>query len=195
MVLASDAGGAADLRVKAFIGVLRKHIPGNPSIVMQYMPGGGGRKAANHVFGSARPDGLTIGAMLGGLVYSAIIGETGVLYDLDRFIYLGSPDSATQYVFFTRADGDLNTVEKLRTAHGVRIGSQNAGSWSLYHRPDFRVSDRYERAEIRDGLQRPRTGCRASPWRSRRQSQHCGYRCSAEPGVDREKRDDFSRAP
>jgi tripartite-type tricarboxylate transporter receptor subunit TctC len=130
MVLASDAGGAADLRVKAFIGVLRKHIPGNPSIVMQYVPGGGGRKAANHVFGSARPDGLTIGAMLGGLVSSAVLGETGVLYDLDRFIYLGSPDSATQYVFFTRSNGDLNSVEKLRTAHGVRIGSQNVGSWS-----------------------------------------------------------------
>jgi tripartite-type tricarboxylate transporter receptor subunit TctC len=130
MVLASDAGGAADMRVKAFVAVLRKHIPGNPSILVQYMPGGGGRKAANHVFASARPDGLTIGAMLGGLVYSAVVGETGVLYDLDKFIYLGSPDSATQYVFFTRTDGELKTVEKLRSAQGVRIGSQNVGSWS-----------------------------------------------------------------
>ncbi|MBI4524314.1 MAG: hypothetical protein HY695_10945 [Deltaproteobacteria bacterium] len=130
MILAFDPGGTADMRVKAFVAVFRKHIPGNPSVLLEYMPGGGGRKAANHVFRSVPPDGLTIGAMLGGLAYSAVLGETGVLYDLDRFVYLGSPDSATQYVLFTRRDAGLDNVEKLRSAHGVRIGGQNVGSWS-----------------------------------------------------------------
>lgn len=130
MIFASDAGGTADMRVKAFVAVFRKHIPGNPTVVIEYMPGGGGRKAANHVFRSARPDGLIIGAMLGGLVSSTVLGETGVLYDLDKFIYLGSPDSAAQYVFFTRKDAGFSNVEKLRSALGVRVGAQNVGSWS-----------------------------------------------------------------
>ena len=52
-------GGSADLRVKAAVPFLKKHIPGNPTVVVEYMDGGGGRKGANHLYHSARPDGLT----------------------------------------------------------------------------------------------------------------------------------------
>ncbi|MBI4522356.1 MAG: hypothetical protein HY695_00945 [Deltaproteobacteria bacterium] len=127
IIYGSNPGGTGDMRVRAVVAVLKKHIPGNPTIVVDYMAGGGGRKAANHIFAAARPDGLTIGAMLGGLVPSAILGETGVLYDLDRFVYLGSPDSATQYVFLTRNDAGLNSLEKLQSAPGVRLGAQSVG--------------------------------------------------------------------
>ena len=86
----TDAGGAGDLRTRAVIPVLKKHIPGHPAIVVQYMPGAGGRKAANHMYKSVRPDGLTVGAMITGMVQGTIFGEKDVLYDLDKFIYLGA---------------------------------------------------------------------------------------------------------
>src|SRR6185503_14889592 len=63
VIVSSDAGGTSDLRVKSLIPYVQKSIPGNPTVVLEYMPGGGGRKAANHVFRSAKPDGLTIGSM------------------------------------------------------------------------------------------------------------------------------------
>ena len=92
-----DAGGSGDLRVKALVPFLQKYIPGNPTIVHEFMPGGGGRKAANYIYASAAPDGLTIGNAGAGMVSSAVFGETGVQYDLDKFIFLGSPYSATHY--------------------------------------------------------------------------------------------------
>ena len=49
-----DAGGTGDLRRKALFPFLQKYIPGNPTIVSDYMPGGGGRKATNHVYRVAR---------------------------------------------------------------------------------------------------------------------------------------------
>jgi hypothetical protein len=50
-ILESSApGGVGSMRTKAVVPFLQKHIPGNPTIVMQYMDGGGGRKAANHLF-------------------------------------------------------------------------------------------------------------------------------------------------
>lgn len=97
-----DAGGSGDLRVKALIPFLQKHIPGNPTIVHEFMPGGGGRKAGNYIYGSAAPDGLTIGNAGAGMVSSAVLGETGVQYDIDKFIFLGSPYSSTHYFFLTR---------------------------------------------------------------------------------------------
>ncbi|MGZ9214915.1 MAG: tripartite tricarboxylate transporter substrate binding protein, partial [Candidatus Binatia bacterium] len=47
VILGGPPAGSADLRTRAVINILRKHIPGNPTIVIQHMGGGGGRQAAN----------------------------------------------------------------------------------------------------------------------------------------------------
>ena len=126
VVLGTAAGALGDLRTKALVAVLRKHIPGNPTIVIEYMPGGGGRKAANHMYKSARPDGLTIGAMLAAFVPTAFL-DVGVLYDLDKLIYLGAIQSGVSHVFYTRKGAGLDTLEKLRAASGVRIPAPSVG--------------------------------------------------------------------
>ncbi len=123
----SSPGGTGDLMVQALIPFLRKYIPGEPTIIREYMPGGGGRKAANHLFRAAQPDGLTIGNIGLGLVTHATLGETGVQYDLKKFHYLGSTHSRYHWVFLTWNKAGLGTVEKLRAASGVRIGAQTVG--------------------------------------------------------------------
>jgi tripartite-type tricarboxylate transporter receptor subunit TctC len=121
----STPGGVGEQRVRALIPFLRKYIPGQPTILIEFMEGGGGRKAANHVFG--KPDGLTIGSTPGGILASAILGETGVMYDLDKFIFLGSTESESHYSFLTRREAGLDSLDKLRSATGVRIGSHAVG--------------------------------------------------------------------
>jgi tripartite-type tricarboxylate transporter receptor subunit TctC len=127
VVLGGPPSGSADLRTRGVISTLRKHIPGNPVIVMQYMGGGGGRQAANHVFGVAKPDGLTIGSMGAALVTNAVLGATGVQYDIDKLTYLGTPDSAQHYLFVTYRHAALDTLDKLRAASGVRVAAQSVG--------------------------------------------------------------------
>jgi tripartite-type tricarboxylate transporter receptor subunit TctC len=122
-----DPGGTGDLRVRAMLPFLQKYIPGNPTIVNEFMPGGGSRKAANHVYKAVRPDGLTIGNLGVGMVSFALLGEAGVLYDLDKFFYLGSPFSSHHAIFVTRKEAGLSSVEKLRAAAGIRIGGQSVG--------------------------------------------------------------------
>src|SRR5512141_2290031 len=120
IVLGGPPAGSADLRTRAVANILRKHIPGNPVMVVQHMAAGGGRQAANHVYKVAKPDGLTIGSMGAALVANAVLGEPGVQYDIDKFIYLGTPDSAQHYLFITHREAALSSVEKLRAAPGVR---------------------------------------------------------------------------
>jgi len=127
IVQGRDPGGTGDIRVKAVLPFLQKYIPGNPTIVSEYMPGGGSRKAANHIFKSAQPDGLTIGNLGSGVVVVAVLGEKGVLYDLDKFFYLGSPFSSHQSIFVTRKDAGLSSIEKLRAASEIGIGGQSVG--------------------------------------------------------------------
>ncbi|MGH7931331.1 MAG: hypothetical protein ACREQV_26480, partial [Candidatus Binatia bacterium] len=131
VVYGGGPGGTVDLRFRATAAVLQKHIPGKPTITIEYMPGGGSRKAGNHLY-RARPDGLTMGVMLSSFVPAAVLGSTGVLYDIDKLIYLGSPTSGEPYIFLSRKEARLNTFEKLRSVSGVRIGAQSVGH-NLYN--------------------------------------------------------------
>jgi tripartite-type tricarboxylate transporter receptor subunit TctC len=123
----NEPGGTGDLRMRAVLPFFKKHIPGSPTVVAEYMPGGGGRKVANHIYAAARADGLTMAFPPGGFVSYAIFKETGVNYEINKLIFVGSPESATQYVFLTRKEAGLNSLEKLRAATGVRVGAQSVG--------------------------------------------------------------------
>ena len=127
LVQDSTPGGVGQLRTQALIPVLQKHIPGNPRIVVQFMPGGGGRKAANHLYSVAATDGLTIGRVSSGVVTGAILGLPGVQYDINKFIYLGSGQSEGSHVFFTRKEAGVDSLAKLKTAKGLRVGGQSVG--------------------------------------------------------------------
>jgi tripartite-type tricarboxylate transporter receptor subunit TctC len=108
----SGPGGVGSMRTEAVVPFLQKYIPGNPTVVIQYMDGGGGRKAANHLYTSVRPDGLTIGRMSTPFVMHPILGESGVLYDIDKVSYLGTSLAAAT-MFFLRAGGGSRQLEKL----------------------------------------------------------------------------------
>src|SRR5262249_1692661 len=69
LVRGSTPGGIGEMRLRALLPYLKKHIPGQPTILIEFMDGGGGRKASNRVFG--RSDGLTIGSTPGGILASA----------------------------------------------------------------------------------------------------------------------------
>ncbi|MBM4298286.1 MAG: hypothetical protein FJ143_11160, partial [Deltaproteobacteria bacterium] len=127
IVQGRNAGGTGDFRVRALAPFLQKYIPGTPTIAHEYMDGGGGRKAANYLFSSARPDGLTIANVGSGAITSAILGDSGVQYDIDKFHFAGTPDSAVQYLLLTRREAGIRNLDQLRQARGVRLGGLSVG--------------------------------------------------------------------
>ena len=127
VIATTSPGGTGDMRVKSLLPYLKKHIPGSPTMVIEYMDGGGGRKGTNYLYRNSRPDGLTIGAMSGGVIALQIMRESGVLYDIDKFSYLGSPESVNHYTIYSRKDLGFTSLDKLRAASGIRIGAQSVG--------------------------------------------------------------------
>ena len=127
LIQGRNPGGSGDTRVKIVSPYLKKYIPGNPTVISEYMPGGGGRKAANYLYSSARPDGLIIGHVSSGVVTTAVLGESGVQYELDKFIWLGATDSAFHYALLTRKELGLTNMEKLLAYSGLKIGATEIG--------------------------------------------------------------------
>ena len=53
IIRGGEPGGTGDLQARALIPFLKKHLPGDPTIIVENMPGAAGRKAVNHIYSSA----------------------------------------------------------------------------------------------------------------------------------------------
>ncbi|MGH7926881.1 MAG: hypothetical protein ACREQV_03705 [Candidatus Binatia bacterium] len=131
IVRGGGPGGSGDFQARALMPFLTKYIPGHPSVILEMMPGSAGRRAANHMFNTAKPDGLTIGSAGGAVLPGPIIGLPGVKFDIDKFIYLGSTETGYPYIFYTRKEAKLDSLDKMRRASGLRVGAHSVGH-SLY---------------------------------------------------------------
>lgn len=127
MIRGGGPGGSGEFQTRALVPFLQKYIPGNPHITVEFIQGAAGRKAANVIYSTTKPDGLTIGSIGAGLVVGPILGLPGSAYELDKFIYLGSTDSGDPYIFYTKGDLGLDTIAKLRAASGLRFGAHAVG--------------------------------------------------------------------
>ncbi len=127
IIQARRPGGTGDMRTRAVAQLLPKYIPGKPNILFEYMPGGGGTKAANYIYNAAPPDGLTIANSGSGIIGGALLGAPGVDYDIEKLIYLGSGNSKSSYVFVTRKQAGFDSLEKLVQAERVRVGGLSVG--------------------------------------------------------------------
>jgi len=68
-----------------------KYIPGNPSFIVQNMPGAGSVVATNYVYSVAKPDGLTIGFPSSGIYLDQLVGRAEIRFDIRKFAWIGSP--------------------------------------------------------------------------------------------------------
>jgi tripartite-type tricarboxylate transporter receptor subunit TctC len=109
-----------------------QHIPGKPEITIQNMPGAGSVVAANYVYGVAKPDGLTLGAILPAIYFDQLVGRKEVQFDWSKFAWIGSPEQ-NEILHFIRSDTPYRTVEELRNAkEPPRCGSSGTGTTGHY---------------------------------------------------------------
>jgi tripartite-type tricarboxylate transporter receptor subunit TctC len=132
LVVGSSSGGGYDLWARLLAQYIGKHIPGNPVVVVQNMPGAGGVVAANYVYGIAKPDGLTLGAFNPALYFDQLVGRPEVKFDWSKFTWVGSPEQ-NQVLHYIRTDAPFKTIDDLRNAkEPPRCGSTGTGTTGHY---------------------------------------------------------------
>lgn len=112
VVVGSAPGGLYDLWGRLLARTMGKYIPGNPTMLVQNMPGGGSIVAANYLYGIAKPDGLTIGKFQTHLYLEQMVGRSEVKFDLRRFNWLGSQEKG-QMMIYIRADSPYKSIDDI----------------------------------------------------------------------------------
>jgi len=106
-------GGSDDLWGRLVARFMGRHIPGQPLVVPQNMPGAGSLVAANQIYNVAPKDGTVIGVINRGVPFEAVLGGGGVQFDPRKFNWLGSPDSDI-IVAYVRTDAPIKHANELR---------------------------------------------------------------------------------
>ena len=132
IVVGFSAGGIIDLWARLFALYLGKYIPGNPTLVVQNLPGGGSMIAANQLFNVAKPDGLTLAMLSSGLYFDQLLGAKEVKYDWAKFAWIGSPVKNFE-VLTMRSDTPYKTIEDIqKAAQPPRCGTTGSGATGHY---------------------------------------------------------------
>ena len=132
LIVGTTAGSNYDMYGRLVAQFFGKHIPGNPEVVVQNMPGGGNIVAANFLYAVAKPDGLTVGSINPALYFNQPGGNKEVQFDWSKFIYIGSPDRSEDLMYM-RTDAPFKNIHDIRSAaQGPKCGATGTGTTSHY---------------------------------------------------------------
>ena len=125
LYVGSSAGGGYDTYGRLVARHIGKHIPGQPTIVVQNMPGAGSNKAAGYIYSVAPKDGTAIGAIFPGAILQPLLGDAAVQHEPNKLVYLGSANSDV-YHCFMRTDAPAKTFRDALQRE-VILGASNEG--------------------------------------------------------------------
>jgi tripartite-type tricarboxylate transporter receptor subunit TctC len=127
IVVGSSPGGGYDLYGRLIARFLPRHIPGNPQVVVQNMPGAASNVAAGYVYNVAPKDGTVIGAIFMGAVVDPLFGDVKRLtHDTQKFNYIGNANSDA-YVCLVRTDAPVKTLADAFD-HEIIMGASAGGA-------------------------------------------------------------------
>jgi tripartite-type tricarboxylate transporter receptor subunit TctC len=124
-----SAGGGFDLWARVVARHIGKHIPGNPTVIVENVTGAGGLIQVNQLFKATKPDGLTLGHINGGLILGQMMGQPGYDFDPQKFMYIGAANKENA-VFVTGKKSGITSADKWRTSSvPVKIGGLVPGNF------------------------------------------------------------------
>jgi tripartite-type tricarboxylate transporter receptor subunit TctC len=114
-VVGYQAGDGYDIWARLLAAHMGKHIPGNPAMIVQNMPGAGSMIAANYIYNVAKPDGLALGAIGPSLYIDQLVGKKEVQFDWAKFGWVGSTEN-TPWLLYMKTDTPYKTIGDVRKA-------------------------------------------------------------------------------
>lgn len=127
-IVGFSAGGGFDTYTRLIARHFGKHVPGNPSTVVENRTGAGSLIAANHVYNNAKPDGLTIGNFIGPLILQHVMGNKAAKFDGRKFGWLGVPTPDSGVCALTKASGIKTVEDWFASKRPIKIGATGPGS-------------------------------------------------------------------
>jgi tripartite-type tricarboxylate transporter receptor subunit TctC len=127
IVVGLAPGGGFDIYSRTIAKHMGKHIPGNPTIAVENMTGAASLVAANYLYNVAKPDGLTIGNFVGGIVMHELFGKPGISFQATKFEYLGVPVQDNYMMGLAKSTGITSVEQWKASGKVIKFGGVGPG--------------------------------------------------------------------
>lgn len=126
LICSSEPGTIYDVYARLLAKYMPNYIPGQPTMVIQTMPGAGGLKASNYIANIAPRDGTVFAGTISGIPTSALMTPELTKFDVNKLSWIGSitKDPFIGYVWHTSPIQTLEDAKKIR----VTMGATTAGT-------------------------------------------------------------------
>lgn len=171
--VASGAGGGYDFFARALAKHLSRHIPGNPTLIVQNMPGAGGARMVNYLYNVAPQDGTAIGVPLAPAAQAQVLDPSPIKYDATKLQWLGNLENSVGILFVWHGS-PIRTATDLMTRATPLAGSGKSSA--TYQIPvlanallgtKFNVVLGYPgAAEMENAIERGEVEGRAATWQT-----------------------------
>ncbi len=129
VLIGFSAGGGYDIYARTLARHMGRHIPGNPRLIPQNMPGAGSLKAVNYLYNVAPKDGTAFAGFAPGVVVEPLLGRSeGMQFEAPKLTWLGSISQEVSVCAFMKAAG-IRTWHDMQTKKYV-IGASGGGAES-----------------------------------------------------------------
>jgi len=133
LVVGYPPGGGYDAYARIVANNLGKHIPGNPSVIVQNMPGAASIRSTNYLYTHAPKDGTVVAMFASSAVFAPIFGNTAAQYKVEDFTWLVNFNQETGTCAVWHTSG-IRTIQDVLTQQAIFGGSAPAGLGSEYAR-------------------------------------------------------------
>jgi tripartite-type tricarboxylate transporter receptor subunit TctC len=121
VVVGYGSGGGYDVYGRLVAMHIGKYIPGNPTVILQNMPGAGSLRSVNYLYNTAPKDGTVLAVFARDMPLLGLIGNSpNVRFDPRKLTWLGSSSSYANdaYLLFTRKDAAVKSIAEARAPGG-----------------------------------------------------------------------------
>jgi len=135
-------GGGYDLYARELARYMGRHIPGNPTVVVQNMPGAGSLKAVNYLYNAAPRDGTVIATFARGIVFEPLIGRPdGAQFEATKFNWIGSVSNEVGVcgIMSSRSVASWQDMLTKRTLIGASGAGADSDAFSIVLRNLFHL--------------------------------------------------------
>jgi tripartite-type tricarboxylate transporter receptor subunit TctC len=130
-IVGQAAGGGYDTYTRMIAHHMIKHIPGHPAVTVENMTGAGSLVAANYLYNTAKPDGLTVANWNSAFVLSQALGDPNVRFDARKFGWIGAPSKGVPVCLIMGFVGPKTFDEIVKSEKPIKMGGTAPGSHSI----------------------------------------------------------------
>lgn len=127
-IVGYSPGGTYDQYTRLIARHISKYLPGNPTRIVENMPGAGGIIVANHLYNRVKPDGLTIGAWASPLILQHVMGNDATKFDGRKVGWVGIPGPYDTACHFNAQSGIKTVDDWFAAKRPIKIGSIGPGT-------------------------------------------------------------------